>query len=95
MNKKCKYQQECGRQTSKYFNWYSLKAELKKAFLKKLFDLFIHSVTNLFFFLQGNNSGHRILISLNNNKEPKQNTLKENYHYYKIFYLDCNYTTPL
>lgn len=48
-----------------------------------------------FFSLQETNSGHRILISLNNNKEPKENIWKQNYHYYKILGLDGNYTTPL
>lgn len=49
----------------------------------------------MMFFLQENNSGHRILVSLNSNTEQKENTLKQNYHYYEIFDLDRNYTTPL
>lgn len=96
INKKCKYQQEYEDKVLNIQMFYliSFKSWIEKSLLKNY--LILYSLCHKWcFFLQENNSGHRILVSLNSNKEQKENTLKQNYHYYEIFDLDRNYTTPL
>lgn len=78
------------------FNWYPLKTELKKDLIVKF--LIVCLLLQMMCFVpppQTNNSQHRFLISLNSYKGPTENTLKQNYHCYKIFDLDSNYTTAL
>lgn len=59
----------------KMFSLISFKNKTEKGLLKRLCDP-LFTITNGIFFLQETNSDHRILISLNNNKEPKENILK-------------------